>query len=83
MFILKDVPDNFTQVEWQLINAYLLLLRPFASATERMRGEKYPTASSYIPVISIILQKCKDLIENNYAGDEYSEFVQYSLLARY
>ena len=38
-----------------------------------MSGEKYPTASSYLPVINIISEKCKTLISNHYDEDLCTE----------
>ena len=45
------------------------MLRLFASSTEMMSADTYPTLSSYIPLISFLREMC-ETFENKYRNDE-------------
>lgn len=47
----RGMPENFTNEEWNVIEAYINVLSPVKQVTTIMEGDKYPTVSSYIPMV--------------------------------
>lgn len=56
--------DTFSPTEWQLIEMYVLVFKPFKDATVIMSGDTYPTASSYVPMILGLLRNVELQLSN-------------------
>lgn len=66
--IAKSGKDNLTATEWQLIESYVLLLKPMFQATQELCKEDTPTLSMVLPLIYSLEEGLKQYI-NCHIGD--------------
>lgn len=55
---------TITPKEWKLIESCVNVLRPFKEATVIMSGDKYPTASMYLPIVIGLKEDLKETLKN-------------------
>lgn len=66
-----NMPKSISNDEWDIIEMYTEALGPFKEATVLMSGEKYPTLSSYIPIVKGLKKATEDFVNEN-AGKKCS-----------
>ena len=59
-----DLGDTFSVEDWQMIEMYVQVFKPFKDATVIMSGDTYPTASSYVPMILGLIRNLELQISN-------------------
>lgn len=76
--ILLSIPNDqmlVTGKEFELLNNVLTMLRPLEEATKIVSGDKYCTASTVIPIVSIIKDKLGKLSDNTQEAKDIKEFL--------
>ena len=60
-----DLGDTFSAEDWQMIEIYVQVFKPFKDTTVIMSGDTYPTASSYVPMILGLIRNLELQISNS------------------
>jgi hypothetical protein len=47
--------ENFTPLQWQYASSFCYTMKPFKEVTVMMSADKFPTNSSVIPILKVLL----------------------------
>lgn len=65
---LRRAPNGLTATEWDLMEDYAPILKPFEYITSELSREKYPTLSLIIPLIRGLQYTVKNIKPETSAG---------------